>query len=126
MARQRTWWNTQQGNVSVNDNLDSSRQQRYSENTLSVNISVPLNWGAGLSSVAYNYNQSKQSQSSMATLTGSAGEQRDFSIPLRRNGTLPQWRQRRSQLAGGNLQQNTRLAQSAPTTAREITICRSV
>lgn len=109
VARQRTWWNTQQGNVSVNDNLDSSRQQRYSENTLSVNISVPLNWGAGLSSVAYNYNQSKQSQSSMATLTGSAGEQRDFSYSLYggtehyRNGVNGE-----ASSFGGNLQQNTR------------------
>ena len=109
VARQRTFWNTSRYDLSVNDDQDSSRQQKYTENTVSFNISLPLNWGSGFSSVAYNYNQSKQSRSSTVSLTGSAGDQRDFSYSLYggtehyRNGTSGE-----ASSFGGNLQQNTR------------------
>ncbi len=109
VARQRTYWNSRLDDISINDNQDSSRQQKYTENTVSFNVSVPLNWGSGFSSVAYNYNQSKQSRASTVSLTGSAGDQRDFSYSL--YGGTEHYRSGDSGAAssfGGNLQQNTR------------------
>jgi outer membrane usher protein FimD/PapC len=55
-----------------------SRQQKYTETTLSLNFSLPLDWGRSMSTVAYNYNQSKQSRSSTVSVTGSSGEYRDL------------------------------------------------
>lgn len=110
VARQRTYWSSGRHALSVNDEEDSSRQQKYSENTISVNISLPLNWGSGHSSVAYNYNQSKQSRSSTVSLTGSAGEQRDLTYSVYggsdhyRNGSTGD-----ASTFGGNVQQNTRV-----------------
>jgi len=109
VARQRTAWISRSA-FDIRDNDDQSRRQKYTENTVSLNISVPLDWGKGLASVAYNYNQSKQNRSSTVSLTGSAGEQRDFSYSLYagrdsyRNGTDAE-----ATSFGGNLQQNTRI-----------------
>jgi len=109
LARQRTYWNNRRFNLMVDNDSDSSRHQKYTENTLSLNISIPLSWGAGFSSVAYNYNQSRQSQSSTVSLTGSAGKQHDFSYSL--YGGTDHYKNGDSSRAssfGGNLQQNTR------------------
>ncbi|PIF15130.1 outer membrane usher protein [Candidatus Pantoea floridensis] len=110
VARQRTYWNSGRHIISVNDNADASRQQKYTENTVSLNISLPLDWGSGLSSVAYNYNQSKTSRSSTVSLTGSAGEQRDLSYSMY-GGTDRYHNDSTGEASsfGGNLQQNTRV-----------------
>lgn len=109
VARQRTAWISRSA-FDLRDDDDQSRRQKYTENTISLNLSVPLDWGKGLASVAYNYNQSKQSRSSTVSLTGTAGEQRDFSYSLYggrdtyRDGSTGQ-----ATTFGGNVQQNTRI-----------------
>lgn len=110
VARQRTSYNYDRYNVSVNDSDDDSSKQKYTENTVSLNISIPLNWGNNLSSVAYNYNQSKETRSSTVSLTGSAGQNRDFSYSVyagtdqdRTDGNS------NSTTFGGSVQQNTRV-----------------
>lgn len=109
MARQRTAW-ISRSLRDRSDNDDLSRRQKYTENTLSLNISVPLDWGKGLASVAYNYNQSKQSRSSMVSLTGSAGEQRDLSYSLYAGrDSYRSGAEGEATSFGGNLQQNTRV-----------------
>lgn len=109
VARQRTAW-ISRSLRDRSDNDDLSRRQKYTENTLSLNISVPLDWGKGLASVAYNYNQSKQSRSSMVSLTGSAGEQRDLSYSLYAGrDSYRSGAEGEATSFGGNLQQNTRV-----------------
>ncbi|MDF7657753.1 fimbrial outer membrane usher protein [Erwiniaceae bacterium L1_54_6] len=82
VARQRTSWDYSRYNFSVKDTTDDSTQRKYTENIISLNISIPLDWGDSTSSVAFNYNQSKESKSSTATLSGSAGKNNDFSYSL--------------------------------------------
>ena len=64
IARQRTTWDYGRFYNNVRDMPSDSRQQKYTETTLSLNFSLPLDWGRSMSTVAYNDNQSKQSRSS--------------------------------------------------------------
>ena len=108
VARQRTSYNYDRFNLDLNDSDESSRK-KYTENTISLNISFPLNWGSNISSIAYNFNQSKQSRSSTASFTGSAGQYHDFTYSA--YAGLQQDRLNNTSNAttfGGNIQQNTR------------------
>lgn len=109
VARQRTTWNTTRAELNVFDQPDDSRQQRYTENTFSFTVSMPLTWH-NTASVSYHYNQSKQTQSSSLSLSGSAGDNRDIAYSL--YGGSEHYRNGNSGHAlnvGGNVQQNTRL-----------------
>lgn len=110
VARQRTAWRIGRSRFSVNDSSDTGREQKYTENTLSLNLSVPLDWGNGLASAASNYSQSKRSRASTLSLTGSAGEHRDLSYSL--YAGHDRYRDGDDDHAttfGGSLQQNTRV-----------------
>jgi outer membrane usher protein len=110
VARQRTSWDNPRFYNSVDDPQDSSSRQKYSETTISVNVSVPFDWGNSRSSIAMNYNQSSQSRSSTLSMSGSAGENNDFSwstyggYERYRNGTSGS-----SSTFGGSVQENTRI-----------------
>jgi outer membrane usher protein len=110
VARQRTSWDNPRFYNSVNDPQDSSSRQKYSETTISLNVSVPFDWGNSRSSIAMNYNQSSQSRSSTLSMSGSAGENNDFSwstyggYERYRNGTSGS-----SSTFGGSVQENTRI-----------------
>lgn len=109
VGRQRTSWNINQYNSDVFQSQDESRQQKYTENTFSFNVSLPLDWGRNMSSVAYNYNQSKQSRNSSLTLSGTAGDHRDLSYSLYSGIDHARDNENNRALTfGGNLQQNTR------------------
>ncbi|MBS1204298.1 MAG: pilus assembly protein porin PapC [Proteobacteria bacterium] len=110
IARQRTTWDYGRFYTSVNDPVYNNSLQKYTENTISFNVSVPLDWGSNLASVAYNYNQSRSSRSSTMSLTGTAGENRDVSYSL--YGGYERYRDTASGSAatfGGTLQENTRI-----------------
>jgi outer membrane usher protein len=110
VARQRTSWDKPRFYNSVDDPQDSSSRQKYSETTISLNVSVPFDWGNSRSSIAMNYNQSSQSRSSTLSMSGSAGENNDFSwstyggYERYRNGTSGS-----SSTFGGSVQENTRI-----------------
>ncbi|HEY2451250.1 MAG TPA: fimbrial outer membrane usher protein [Scandinavium sp.] len=110
VARQRTHWDNTRFYSSVDDPQDSSSRQKYSETTISLNVSVPFDWGNSRSSIAMNYNQSSQSRSSTLSMSGSAGENNDFSwstyggYERYRNGTSGS-----SSTFGGSVQENTRI-----------------
>ncbi len=111
----------------VNEPLDVSSRQKYTETTMSFNVSIPLDWGENRTSVAMNYNQSSQSRSSTVSMTGSSGENSDLSWSV--YGGYERYRNSNSDSSspttfGGNLQQNTGLAHFAPTMTRVITIVR--
>ncbi|WP_152999663.1 fimbrial outer membrane usher protein [Pantoea stewartii] len=109
VARQRTTWNTTRSDLDLFNRQDDTRAQRYTENTFSFNISMPLAWN-NTSSVSYYYNQSKQTRSSSLSLSGSAGDNNDISYSV--YGGSEHYRNGNSGQAlnfGGNVQQNTRL-----------------
>lgn len=111
IARQRTTWDYDRFYHGVNEPLDVSSRQKYTETTMSFNVSIPLDWGENRTSVAMNYNQSSQSRSSTVSMTGSSGENSDLSWSV--YGGYERYRNNNSDSSapttfGGNLQQNTR------------------
>ena len=109
LARQRSTWDYGRFYTSASEPVAETSRQKYTENTLSFNVSVPLDWSNNLASVAYNYNQSRSSRSSTVSLTGTAGEERDRSYSL--YGGYERYRDGSSEGArawGGNVQENTR------------------
>lgn len=82
VGRQRSSWSSD--NVySVNDrDYDSSRYQKYTENVVSVGISVPLDWRDSRSTVSLDMTRDKNTTSAMTTLSGSAGQDSDFTYSL--------------------------------------------
>jgi len=108
VARQRTTWSNDRDIISVND-TDDTQKQKYTENTISLNVSIPLDWGDNHNSVSYNYNQSKETRSSNVSLTGSSGENNDRSWSLYGGTEQPRHGGTRSASFGGNIQENTRV-----------------
>lgn len=85
VGRQRSSWSNR--NVySVNDSdYDSSRYQKYTENVISIGLSVPLDWRDSRSSVSFDMMKDKNTRSMMTTLSGSAGQESDFTYSLYAN-----------------------------------------
>ncbi|WP_410174104.1 fimbrial outer membrane usher protein [Pantoea vagans] len=108
VARQRTTWNYDRYGGRLDDG-DNTWREKYTENTIALNVSVPLNWSNNTASVAYNYNQSKETRNSTLSLTGSSGENNQLSWSL--YGGAEQTQNSGSYRAsfGGNVQQNTRM-----------------
>ncbi|EPT0360548.1 fimbrial outer membrane usher protein [Enterobacter cloacae] len=110
VARQRSTWDYGRFYTGASAPVEEVARQKYTENTLSFNVSVPLDWSNNQASVAYNYNQSRASRSSTVSLTGTAGEDRDRSYSV--YGGYERYRDGSSEGAttfGGNVQDNTRL-----------------
>lgn len=83
IARQRTAWNIgRSGPTGWYEDSDESSQQKYTENTFSLNISVPFSWGENRSSLAFNYNQSRATKSATTSLTGSLGKYNDLTYSV--------------------------------------------
>jgi len=82
VGRQRSSWSS--GNIySVNDrDYDSSRYQKYTENVVSIGISVPLDWRDSRSTVSLDMTRDNNTTSAMTTLSGSAGQESDFTYSL--------------------------------------------
>lgn len=82
VGRQRSSWSN--NNVySVNDaDYDSSRYQKYTENVISFGISMPLDWRDNRSTVSLDMTRDKETTSAMTTLSGSAGQESDFTYSL--------------------------------------------
>ncbi|MBF7981467.1 MULTISPECIES: fimbrial outer membrane usher protein [Rahnella] len=85
VGRQRSSWSND--NVySVNDaDYDSSRYQKYTENVISIGLSVPLDWRDSRSSVSFDMMKDKNTRSAMTTLSGSAGQESDFTYSVYAN-----------------------------------------
>jgi len=82
VGRQRSSWSTD--NVySVNDaDYDSSRYQKYTENVVSVGISIPLDWRDNRSTISFDTTRDRNTTSAMTTLSGSAGQESDFAYSV--------------------------------------------
>lgn len=109
IARQRSGWDYGRFYHSVYEPRDSSRHEKYTETTLSFNLSVPFDWGQSRSTLAMNYNQSRQNRSTTLSMTGTRGQNSDLSWSV--YGGYEDYRHSDDDAAttfGGNLQQNTR------------------
>lgn len=110
LARQRTTWDYDRNYHGINAEPDSSSQEKYTETTVSFNVSIPLDWGENRTSVAMNYNQTHESRSSTVSMTGTSGDNSNLSWSVYggyeryRNGDSGS-----SSTFGGNAQQNTRI-----------------
>lgn len=94
----------------IDELQDQSQKQKYTETILSLTLSIPFDWKDNRTSAAINYSQSRNSQSSTLSITGSSGEQSDFSWSL--YGGYDHHRYGKEHLStnfGAGFQQNTRL-----------------
>lgn len=110
VARQRTSWDYGRFYNSVNDPDNESSHEKYTETTVSLNVSVPFDWGETRSSVTWSYNQTRESRSSTVSMTGSSGEDADVSWSL--YGGYERSRDGSSENAatfGASVQENTRM-----------------
>ncbi|AGO56780.1 hypothetical protein ALQ63_00783 [Serratia plymuthica] len=85
IGRQRSTWSTQ--NIySVNDSdYDASRYQKYTENIISIGLSIPLDWRDSRSMISFDTMRDKNTASAMTTLSGSVGKESDFTYSLYTN-----------------------------------------
>lgn len=110
VARQRSTWDYGHYYYGVDDESNSSTQEKYTETTVSFNVSIPLDWGENRTSMAMNYNQTHESRSSTISMTGTSGDNSNLSWSVYggyeryRNGDSGS-----SSTFGGNAQQNTRI-----------------
>lgn len=78
VARQRTAYS----NYYTNDSNSYQNSDKYTENTISFNISIPLQIMDNLSSVSYSYNTSKETTSSTVAMNGSTGSDNGLTYSL--------------------------------------------
>lgn len=104
VGRQRTSYSTRSNYYSDVD--DSDNRQKYTENTVSIGFSMPLDWTDSRSNVSFNLAKNKTSESATTSLSGSVGEKSHLSYSLysgvenyQSSGNEMTW--------GGSLQQNT-------------------
>lgn len=81
-GRQRSSWNSNDLYSVKDSDYDSGRYQKYTENVVSVGISIPLDWRDSRSTIALDMTRDKNTTSAMTTLSGSAGENSDFTYAL--------------------------------------------
>ncbi|AVH19977.1 fimbrial outer membrane usher protein [Enterobacter sp. SGAir0187] len=90
-GRQRTSWDNS-SIYSVNDSdYHSDNYKKTTENTISLNISIPLDWRDTSSRVSLDMTQDKYSRSTTTTLSGSAGDDNRYSYSI--YGGYDQYRQ---------------------------------
>ncbi|WP_142475918.1 fimbrial outer membrane usher protein [Klebsiella oxytoca] len=107
IARQQTVLTNSRYYYSLSDNdYDTSNRPRYTENTISLGFSVPLNFGNSRSNLTFGLNKNRDTRSAQTGINGSVGEQGNVTYSLyggaenyRNSGNATTW--------GGNVQQNT-------------------
>lgn len=107
IARQQTVQTDSRYYYSVrDDDYDTSNRRKYTENTISLSFSVPLDFGKSRSDLTVSMNKGQDGRDALVGLSGSAGEQSNFSYSVyagaedyRSGGNTASW--------GGSVQQNT-------------------
>jgi len=90
----------------VMSNKTISSQQKRTENTISLSVSIPLDFGSNRSSVSFDANKTTDSKNGSVKLVGSAGKKGDFTYALY-SGIENSAGQGYSSTWGANVQQNT-------------------
>ncbi|MGC6389847.1 fimbrial outer membrane usher protein [Ewingella sp. S1.OA.A_B6] len=82
VGRQRSTWSTQNIYSVSDSDYDANRYQKYTENVVSIGLSIPLDWRDSRSTVSFDTSRDKNSTSAITTLSGSAGKESDFTYSL--------------------------------------------
>lgn len=108
VARQKIVQNAERFYTSVNDrDYDNSNRYSRTENMIFLGVSIPFNWGSHRSSVSFNMNRNKDTRSGTIGLTGSAGEESNFTYSLYSGVERARYDNSNSVTWGGTVQQNT-------------------
>lgn len=104
IGRQRTSYSTR--NNYYDDQQYAENRNKYTENTVSIGFSMPLDWSKSRSSVSLNLLRNKTSESAITALSGSLGEKSNTSYSV--YSGVERFNQERSAVSwGGSLHQNT-------------------
>jgi len=103
-GRQRTSYSSRNNYVS-NYEGDQSRK-KYTENTISVGFSMPLEWGDSRPNISVNMNKNKSSESLTTSMSGTFDENRNLSYSLY-SGVENYQQSSNTMTWGGSMQQNT-------------------
>jgi outer membrane usher protein len=122
IARQQTIMTNGRYFYSLRDSdYDTGNRQRYTENTISLGFSVPLDFGKNRSNLTFGLNKNRDTRSAQVGINGSAGEQSNFTYSLyggaenyHNSGNATSW--------GGSGQQNTSVGAFAQTSQQVKTI----
>jgi len=82
LSRQRSSWNSKDVYSVYDSDYDANRYQKYTENVISLGFSLPLDWRDSRSTVSLDMTRDKTTSSAMTTLSGSAGQESDFTYAL--------------------------------------------
>ncbi|CAM7476240.1 fimbrial outer membrane usher protein [Citrobacter sedlakii] len=105
-ARQRsTWFNHYTSSVNDRD-FDRSNREKYTENTLSLGISVPFDFGASRSQLNLDMNRSRDTRTATLGMSGTSGEKSKTSWSLY-SGIEHNDNRDNSATWGGNIEQRT-------------------
>lgn len=81
-ARQRSTYSNRYFN-SVNDrDFDNENQRKYTENTVSLGISIPFDFGSSRSQINFDMNRSRDSRTATVGMSGTTGEKSSTSWAL--------------------------------------------
>ncbi|MCK8151529.1 fimbrial outer membrane usher protein [Citrobacter amalonaticus] len=81
-ARQRSTYSSRYFN-SVNDrDFDNENQRKYTENTVSLGISIPFDFGSSRSQINFDMNRSRDSRTATVGMSGTTGEKSSTSWAL--------------------------------------------
>ncbi|KKB02769.1 fimbrial outer membrane usher protein [Pantoea anthophila] len=82
LSRQRSSWNSKDVYSVYDRDYDANRYQKYTENVISLSFSLPLDWRDSRSTVSLDMTRDKNTSSAMTSLSGSAGQESDFTYSL--------------------------------------------
>ncbi|MEB7540290.1 fimbrial outer membrane usher protein [Pantoea anthophila] len=82
LSRQRSSWNSSNLYSVYDRDYDANRYQKYTENVISLGLSIPLDWRDSRSTVSVDMTKDKNTTSATTTLSGSAGQEDDFTYSL--------------------------------------------
>ncbi|ELW1649007.1 fimbrial outer membrane usher protein [Enterobacter oligotrophicus] len=107
IARQQTVMTNSRDYYSLSDkDYGTNSREKYTENTISLGFSVPLNFADSRSNMTFGINKNRDTRSAQVGINGSVGEQGNFTYSLyggaenyRNSGNATTW--------GGNVQQST-------------------
>ncbi|WP_082683169.1 fimbrial outer membrane usher protein [Entomohabitans teleogrylli] len=106
MARQRSVYSSRYYS-SVNDaDYDTDNKRKYTENTLSLGISIPLDFGSHRSQLNFDINRSRDSRSATMGMSGTVGERSHVSYSMYA-GIEHDKNDGNSGTFGGNIEQRT-------------------
>lgn len=104
VGRQRTSYSSRDNYFNSTD--DDQNRQKYTENTISLGFSMPLDWGDSRPNISMNMSRNKSSESVTTSMSGTLAEDRNLSYSVysgvesyEQSGNTLTW--------GGSLQQNT-------------------